>query len=344
MVLEPLLVAIRADPGVVGVHLPGGGDALKVTAYADDMSVFLTTRGGFRKVEGILEEYGKAVGAKVNKGKSSILFVGRWVEKERLVGEFKVAGEGIKILGVAFGIANGVEVNWGRRLDMVTGKINAWRARGLSLSGRVSAVKADILPVLNYMAYVYPLPFYLGRRLERVLFSFIWGGKTELVAREVMYRDVGQGGKGVPNLAEKTMALCVAFQSRLALERVTHKAVFFARFWAQSLLRGIQGMGNMVPWSEDRPWLYARIAEYIKGNAWCMEEEVVLKHKALYREYMVRRHGVEEPGSRVGWGVMQTAEVEGRGRDLNWLRAMGRLPVRERMYRHGGAGGHPGAL
>ena len=134
------------------------------------MSVFLTTRGGFRKVEGILEEYGKAVGAKVNKGKSSILFVGRWVEKERLVGEFKVAGEGIKILGVAFGIANGVEFNWNRRLDRVAGKINAWRARGLSLSGRVSAVKADILPVLNYMAYVFPLQFYLGRRLERVCF------------------------------------------------------------------------------------------------------------------------------------------------------------------------------
>ena len=296
LVLEPLLVAVRADPGVVGVHLPGGGgEALKVTAYADDMSLFLTTSGGFRRVEGILEDYGRASGARVNRGKSSVLFAGRWENKERLAGEYKVAVGGIKTLGVWFGGANGPEFNWNKRLDRVREKVNAWRGRGLSLSGRVSVVKADILPVLNYLAYIFPVPFYVGRRMERVLFSFIWGGKTELVAREVMYKDVGEGGRGVPNVVQRMMALCVAFQSRLALERVTHKAVYFARFWASSLLRGIQGMGNMVPWSEDRPWHYARMAEYLKDNPWCVEEEVVLNHRALYREYMARRHGVEDP-------------------------------------------------
>ena len=45
---------------------------------------------------------------------------------------------------------------------------------------------------------------------------------------------------------------------------------------------------------------------------------------------------VRGSAQQVGWSPMQLADVEGR--ELHWLGAMGRLPVRERLHRHGRRG------
>lgn len=43
--LEPLMAALRAADSLTGMHLPGGkGMCAKVTAYADDMTLFLRSR------------------------------------------------------------------------------------------------------------------------------------------------------------------------------------------------------------------------------------------------------------------------------------------------------------
>lgn len=44
-------------------------------------------------------------------------------------------------------------------------------------------VKADLLPSLHYLAYVFPVPFWFGRMLEKLVFSFLWKNSTEMVAR-----------------------------------------------------------------------------------------------------------------------------------------------------------------
>lgn len=38
---------------------------------------------------------------------------------------------------------------------------------------------------------------------------------------------------------------------------------------------------------------------------------------------------------RVGWAMLQPTYLTGFCKDLNWLAALGQLPLRERLYRHG---------
>lgn len=80
--LEPLLGALRAVPSLRGVHLPGGGGiCAKVAAYADDTTVFLTSDRDFEVVGKILEQFCQVSGARVNVGKSSVMFFGQWAER-----------------------------------------------------------------------------------------------------------------------------------------------------------------------------------------------------------------------------------------------------------------------
>lgn len=78
--LEPLVAAIRACGRVRGLWLPGSGGAeVKVAAYADDMTLFLSSE---RSADAAMEEvsnFAKASGSAVNRGKCRVKFFGTWV-------------------------------------------------------------------------------------------------------------------------------------------------------------------------------------------------------------------------------------------------------------------------
>lgn len=83
-------------------------------------------------------------------------------------------------------------------------KLGMWKKRRLSITGRVLVVKADILPALLHLAYVFPLPQMFRKELTREVFKFIWGG-YEYVKRTMMYQPILKGGRGVPCIPLKLM-------------------------------------------------------------------------------------------------------------------------------------------
>ena len=74
--------------------------------------------------------------------------------------------------------------NWGKRLTGVKTKLSIWSTRRLTVSGKVMVLRADILPGLIYLSYIYQLPVRLRRELVRAVFRFLWGG-YEYVRREI---------------------------------------------------------------------------------------------------------------------------------------------------------------
>lgn len=75
---------------------------MKVSVFADDMSVFLVSEGCLSRISSILEAFEGATGARVNKNKSGVLHLGRWAGRRNLGGDFSLALDGLKILGVKF--------------------------------------------------------------------------------------------------------------------------------------------------------------------------------------------------------------------------------------------------
>ncbi len=72
-------------------------------------------------------------------------------------------------------------------------------------------------------------------------------------------------------------------------------------------------------------------ADTIKGNPWCLEQPLLLNHRELYVRLMER--SVTEargagPPMEVNWLSLQPEYLVGKCKDVNWLAALGRLPVR----------------
>lgn len=67
--LEPLVERLRRELAFQGFHIPGaGGIRAKVSAYADDMTMFFGRDRDFSAVECVLKEFSDATGARINRG------------------------------------------------------------------------------------------------------------------------------------------------------------------------------------------------------------------------------------------------------------------------------------
>ncbi len=333
------MAALRAADSLMGMHLPGGkGMCAKVAAYADDMTLFLTSDQDFEVAGRIVKGFCEASGARVNVGKSSVMFAGRWADRTVVPGSYNFCVDGLKILGIKFFRRNSAQENWEAKFKAAQMRIARWKLRGLSMWGRLEVVRADLLPSLNYLAYVFPVPFWYGRKLERMVFSILWKKGTEMVTRAQMYCHVNEGGRGVPCIPLKMEAIFFSSSARLATQEAVHKARFLAQFWLAFPLRSISSWRGTMPWSTSRPAYYQRVADFVVGKSWCLDQSLILQHKQLYsrmRDELVEGAEKVVPPYRVSWAMLQPSYLTGFCKDLNWLAALGRLPVRERLYRHG---------
>lgn len=135
-----------------------------------------------KTTERVIEAFSEATGAQVNHGKSFVLYTGAWAGRTEVPGGFSLCQDRLRILGVVFWREDSAQKNWDIALRKVRVRAESWNWRYLSLSGRVLVVSADLLAKLNNLAYGFPVPFVTGRHLERLVFTFTWGGRNKQVA------------------------------------------------------------------------------------------------------------------------------------------------------------------
>lgn len=65
--------------------------------------------------------------------------------------------------------------NWGMKVAKVNKKLGMWKKQKLSITGKVLALKVDILPALLHLAYVFPIPQTYRKLIIRETFNFLGG-------------------------------------------------------------------------------------------------------------------------------------------------------------------------
>ena len=91
LALEPLLRRLRdrtTNPALRGVPF-GGPLTARVSAFADDITVFVSRRLDIKAVKKAVSEYERIAGAKVNFDKSEGLRLGAWRGSNTLPGPFR---------------------------------------------------------------------------------------------------------------------------------------------------------------------------------------------------------------------------------------------------------------
>ena len=118
-----------------------------------------------------IDDFSDASGSKINKNKSQV----PWT-----------LADPTHILGISFGnVERDDKINWEKQLNKVYQKIGLWKKRKLTLSRKVLVLKADILPSLLHLPYVFPMPHAFRKTFTRTVFNLFWGG-YEYIKRDTI--------------------------------------------------------------------------------------------------------------------------------------------------------------
>jgi hypothetical protein len=130
------------------------GELTSVVAYADDVTVFLTSQDDIPNLCEILTSYEKATGAKINKAKSKILALGNWDILDILYSAT------LSILGnkIASSINLSCEWSWKKVTNLIRAKAQGDYARRLTFDERVRFIHEQLYAHVWYLAQLFPPP------------------------------------------------------------------------------------------------------------------------------------------------------------------------------------------
>ena len=213
--IEVLAASLRANPSIVPLRLPNLSSSLPVVSlYADDTSAIVCSDEGIKVVFDTFTVYERASGSKLNLGKCKGLWLGPWRNRPDTPVPIDWSCSIIKVLAVFIGFGDLDSANWRPRLDAVSGCLQSWRSRHLSLGGKALVLNALALSRIWYVASLVHMPVWVLRELNSLIFDFFWSGKKDLVRRDVVILPRGSGGYSLVSVHLKVNALLAQWVRR----------------------------------------------------------------------------------------------------------------------------------
>uniref|UniRef100_A0A669D6D2 Reverse transcriptase domain-containing protein n=1 Tax=Oreochromis niloticus TaxID=8128 RepID=A0A669D6D2_ORENI len=239
--IEPFLCRLRSK--LRGFSLPDlvQSPPVVVSAYADDVNVFITDQKDVQELQECLVLYGNASSARVNWDKSEACLVGQWDLSSipKLPGNLRWGKRGINTLGVYLGSDDLVKQNWEGVREKVEAKLSKWNRLlpYLSYRGRVLVANNLVASSLWHRLLVLVPPPGLLEEVQRLLVKFVWSGQHWLRAAG-LYLPVAEGGQGLIDVLSRTATFRLQTAQRL-LYGCGHSWMFSA----QLLLRRAGRLG-----------------------------------------------------------------------------------------------------
>jgi hypothetical protein len=172
--LNPLLHMLGNK--LKGIKLESRQPKITVMAYADDVTIILTSPQEIDIVGEALESYQEASGAKVNLAKSTALAVGGWDNTTDILG-IKYHPH-IRILGIHYHpkTERTITNNWNLTMRAIRAQATAAYNRDLGLHQRIQYVHYHLIARTWYIAQTLPLPTSHERQLATTIHWFVWKG------------------------------------------------------------------------------------------------------------------------------------------------------------------------
>ena len=262
LVSEVLSTQIRRCKQIEGFQLPGaGGLQFKVSQYADDATNFVKSERSLCHLLRVVNVYEKGSGAKLNTTKSEAMWLGRrrtnGASPFGLTWVFKM-----KILGVYFsnGLVSVESDNWKSKLDKLQNVVNLWKQRELSFLGRAMIINALGASRFWHTAKIIIPPQWVVDSYDKIVWSFVWPGKTENVSRQRCCAPLRGGGLNVVDFRAKCAALRLSNFSSLRDDFGSQKWHFLARYFLGNRLQKLDTrfsfLSNLVPVSSTPSHFY----------------------------------------------------------------------------------------
>ena len=131
-------------------------------------------------------------GLRLNVKKTKAIWLGKWANKKSNPLGIKWMRSPVKILGVHFlyDEKNNDDLNFNLKLRKLQTRLDMWRARDLTLFGRVLMIKSlglsKIIPSISNIE----APDGISNAVRKNLFKFTWKSKKDRIKRTTLYQDL----------------------------------------------------------------------------------------------------------------------------------------------------------
>lgn len=199
--IEPMAASIRQSNHITGIQSKSHHH--KISLYADDILLYITNpSSSLPSVHNLISSYSQVSGYFINWTKSEILPMDRW-DAEARDPFLSHTDKAIKYLGIhIFPNLNELfKLNHTPLLQEIKDNLERWNKLPLSLIGRISTVKLNILPKINYlfsMITVTP-PSDWFSSLNSTVTKFYWKNKKTRIKLSTLQNHKQHGGLGAPN-------------------------------------------------------------------------------------------------------------------------------------------------
>jgi len=180
---------------------------------ANDTTLFIKDEKSAIVVLNIIKQFGIYAGTRLNETKTMGMWLGTHKGSEHRITGSNVmfTSKPIKILGIYVGhdkVLTDIE-NWDNKIDKLETILKLWSGRNLSLAGRILIVKSLGISQLVYLTSNIACPSDRLKKINKILFSFIWNGKTDKVKRTSIIGAKMDGGLGMIDfeLLDKSLKL-----------------------------------------------------------------------------------------------------------------------------------------
>ena len=172
------------------------GNELKLSQFADDTNLFCAELISVQKAFNIISDFGQMAGLRLNVKKTKAIWLGKWANKKSNPLEIKWMRSPVKILGVHFSYdeKQNNDLNFNLKLRKLQTRLDMWRARDLTLFGRVLIIKSLGLPKIIHSVSNIEAPDGIAGAVRKNLFNFIWKNKKDRIKRTTLYQDLEKGG------------------------------------------------------------------------------------------------------------------------------------------------------
>ena len=249
IVAQILTCKLNSNQDVKGIYI--NSVEILLSLFAGDTDIFL--HASIECLEAVLSElavFGDHSGCKCNVDKIKCIPLGKTKSNVTLLNRIKdtnyspdIIQDTFVALGINFSnnmsIYQIMEVNYEAKITKAKSWVNIWNRRDLTVLGKVTIIKSLIYSQFSYLAI--PLikpPKSLIKSIDTLTFHFLWGCKRDKIKREVIKRQVVEGGLGLFDFSEFLTSLKITVIKKIIDPNFDHhwKQIFISQLRFPNLI------------------------------------------------------------------------------------------------------------
>ena len=215
--VEFLSIQIKQNQNIKGLRLLKSES--KILQYADDTTLTLGDQQSIRYTINELKDFSSVTGLNLNTHKTHGIWLGSLSDNPLLYEGLHFTGEPIKCLGIYIGKNKKLchSKNWDLKINDLEISLLRWKKRNLTYMGKSTVLNTLIIPKLVYNMTVLHVPEEIIKRIEKLIYNFLWG-KTHRIKKNTVIGPYLKGGLNVTDIESKIKSLKVSWLPRLMIQ------------------------------------------------------------------------------------------------------------------------------